>query len=289
MARKRSKKAISWGLTMVASLILALLFTTAGIQMIRRISKEVNYGFDKGLCKESVIWNSKYRVKYIEAEQFELKCPTRYVTIDVDNIKYEKAEGEPQERTIRGVTSLDDDSSKERFLDTVNPAIADLIFDCWDQFAAGQLAIFSRYEAQRQCLICSRIEFTEKVQVAFGEDWYSGLDEETSLEEYMATHSPGTVMVGGLENHTISYVEFTLDPVDAFVRQPYEYRVSEPMAVVFTAINEYHVKVLLGDLWEGIKKYLLRDSRQPKEAPRFVNKLDFVPYSEVKYECEVLR
>jgi len=274
---------------MVGSLILALIFTGVGIQIIKRVSKEVSYGFDKGLCKESVIMNSKFRLPFEEGEQFELQCPTRYVKIGLDMITFETAASK-YEIPLRGISDLDDRESTNRFFDIVNPIIADLIFDCWDQFAAGQLPVLSKWEdeSQRQCIICSRISFSEEVQASLGGDYWTGMETETSLEEYMATHAPKAVLAGGeAGQRKITYLEFTLDPLDAFARLPYEYSVSEPMAVVFSALNEYQLDALIGDMWEGMKG-LIEDPRQ-SGGPSFANKLDFVPYNEVKNECDILR
>jgi hypothetical protein len=289
MRKKLSRKA-AWSLTMTASLILALVFTGVGLQMVKRISKEISYNYDKGVCKQSVIVDSRYRLPYVQGEEFDLMCPTRYVTISPTKIRFEHTGGE-LERDIK-CGRLDNDKSARCFFEVVNPYIADMIFDCWDQFAAGMLPVFDKYEEERQCLICARIEFTEDVISALGSKYgYSGYDPGTSLEDYMANHKPRTVMSKKeAEEHSINYISFTLDPLDAFGRDPYEYKPEEPMAVVFTALNEHQAKVLVGGAWEGFKKYVLRDDRQQdKQADEFVNKLDFIPYSSVKHECEVLR
>ena len=286
MRKKKFSRKAALSLAMVASLILALVFTGIGVTIVKRISKEISYGFDKGLCKESVIMNAKFRIPYEEAEQFELNCPTRYVNIGKEMITFETTTNK-HEVPIRGIGDLSDRTTRNKFFKIVNPVIADLIFDCWDQFAAGQLPVLSRWEeeAARQCIICARIAFSEDVQGPIGQDFWTGYEPETSLEEYMATNAPSAAGGG---QHKITYLEFTLDPVDAFGRDPYEYRVTEPMAVVFSAINEYQLSVLLGDAWEGIKG-LMSDSRQPEGSPRFANKLDFVPYNQIKNDCEVLR
>ena len=279
MHRKKLSRKAAWSLAMVASLILALIFTGIGIQVIQRVGKEVSYGFDKGLCKESVIMNAKFRLPYEEVEQFELQCPTRYIKIGKEMITLETAASK-YEVPLRGIRDLSDRDETAKFFNIVNPIMADIIFDCWDQFAAGQLPVLSMHEDDRkQCIVCSRISFDEEVQGSLGGDYWTGMETETSLEEYMATHSPKSASAGGkIGQRKITYLEFTLDPVDAFVRLPYEYSVSEPMAVVFSAVNEYSVTAAI---WETITA--------DDESKSFANTLDFVPYAEVKNECDILR
>ncbi len=274
-----STKKAMWSLAMTASLILALIFTGIGVTMVKNIGERAKTGFDKGICKESVIWNAKYRLPYEEGEQFQINCPTRYVKIGLDKITVETAESEQYIIPMKGIGDLKDIKSKEKFFAIVNPFIADLNFDCWDQFAAGQLAVFNKYDKDSQCLICSRIEFSKDVIDALGKSWYSGTSDY-SLEEYMVTHTP--------RSHDIRYVEFLMDPVDVFRRPPYEYMVSEPMAVVFTALNSRTFYTAIGELYDAGKKYILRDSSQPEGQDEFVNKLDFIPYNQIKDQCKVL-
>ena len=290
----KNKKRGTWALSYTAQLILALVFVGVGLFMVKEIGDAMTVGYDKGLCKQSVVLNSKFRIPILQSEEFEVKCPTRYVTIEPEKIIVEALE---KEHTIKiPCGNLKNSKSQKCFNEKVNSLISGLIFDCWDQFGAGQLNVFNSYERNRQCIICSRIEFTEGVKNALGEDFWSGSNKDTSLQEYMITHNP--------KLHEITYYEFSLDAIDAFSPPVYEYDLNVPYAVVFSAMNERGVKSVLEEGWALIKKnnpvrilkglLLKREAEveavsEEKEGVEFVNILQYGQYSDVREICDSLK
>lgn len=283
-----SKKGVEWGMSITAKLILALAFTAIGLLLIRELSHSMIKGYDKQGCKASVVYNAKFRIPVVEREELSVDCPTRYVTITPKEIIMEVRGREVKEKIRCG--NLDSEKEKKCFLKKVNKQIASIIFDCWDQFAAGQLPVFSRYESGRQCILCSRVEFSQEVRSKFSDvgdqevGWiYTAEPDERGqadypLDEYMRTHKPLT--------HEISYYEFTLDKIDAFNPPYYDYNFVKPRAAVFVALNEDQAKYLLGKTWDKVKS-VFTDSEDNKEY-NYVNTLEWVPYDEVATRCDVL-
>lgn len=273
---KNMKKRGIWSLEFTGKLILALVFVALGTLMIREIAKGADIGYNKQLCKMSVIANTKARLA--GKEFYNINCPTRYVTIEQKKYIIESKDAKDEFKIECG--KLDNDESKKCFFNRVNRLIANLIFDCWDQFAAGQLPVFSQYYEDRQCLICARIEFNNMPHNLDG--FYSGDSEEYSLEEFMRKHNP----IG----HEITYYEFSLDETDAFLHTSmiYEYDLVNPMTVVFSAMNEDYFKSKISAAWDKVKKVVFKDKTSDIEY-EFVNALDFVKYDEVREHCDTLR
>jgi hypothetical protein len=278
----KNKKGIEWGMSLTSKLILALAFTAVGLMLINQLRGAIVSGYDVQGCKMSVAYNSKFRIPIIEREEMTVDCPTRYVTISPKEIAIEAEDHTITEKIKCG--DLTTEESKKCFLGKVNSQISNLIFDCWDQFAAGQIPVFSRYEADRQCILCSRVEFTQDVKNLFGTG-----DQELSwafppepgeidypLDEYMRNHKPTT--------HDISYYEFSLDKTDAFNPPYYDYDLNKPRAVVFVALNQPQTEYLLGKTWDTIKTLGKSDGKEYE----YVNTLEWVPYDEVVQKCDVL-
>lgn len=256
-------------------LILALAFCGIGILMIREVAKGSDVGYDKQLCKLSVISNAKARIA--GTEFYEINCPTRYVTIEPKKYTIESKNAKEEFKIKCG--SLTNEESKKCFFDEVNNVMSKLIFDCWDQFAAGQLSVFSQYYLDRQCLICARIEFKD---MPYSLDVFSTHDTDYSLDNYMREHNPVT--------HKISYYEFSLDETDVFLHEGsiYEYDLVNPMAVVFSAMNENYFKAKISSSWDVVKKVVFKEPDGDREY-EFINALDFVKYDEVNEQCDTLR
>lgn len=290
---KKNKKSQFWPMTFTGKLIIALIFLVAAIFMIREISEAMTKGYDKQLCKISVLANAKLRIPGAQIEQVQVQCPIRFVTIGLDEILIESGE-EKQKISIKckkGIVFTKGTEptieSKRCFLNKVNELTADLIFDCWDQFGAGQLQVFSRYDLERQCLICSRIEFKQEVNKLFNlgsfpisASEFKGTtpEEDFTLQEYMVSHNPAL--------HQISYYEFSLDKTDAFRYPYYDYSLDKPYAAVFVAMNENYIREKFKEAWDWFKEWWT--GKPVAEEQWFVNTLDFRPYDEVVEICDSL-
>jgi len=268
------KKGI-WSLEFTGKLILALIVLGISMFMIKQIVTGTNTGYDKHLCKMSVIANSKGRIA--GTEFYTIRCPTRYVTIEQKKYTIEAKDASDEFDIECG--NLVSDESKQCFFDRTNWLISNILFDCWDQFAAGQLSVFSRYNQDRQCLICARIEFKDVPGSATA---HSRNKLEHSLEEYMKTHNP--------VQHRISYYEFIFDQTDAWPHKGmiYEYDLTHPMAVVFSSMNENYFTSQISSAWDKVKTVAFKEPGSDREY-QFVNALDFVRYDEVIEQCDALR
>lgn len=282
-----SKKGIEWGMSLTSMIILALAFTAVGLLLIKELSHTMIVGYDKQGCKASVVYNAKFRIPIVEREELTVDCPTRYVTITPEEIITEARDHTVKEKIKCG--NLGNEEEKKCFLKEVNKQIADLIFDCWDQFAAGQIPVFSKYESDRQCIICSRVEFTQEVRNKFqdvGDQEVSWAyppeqgEKDYPLNEYMRNHKPLT--------HDISYYEFSLDKTDALKGvegEYYDYDFVKPRAAVFVALNQNQIKSLFKGALEKVKSLFVDTEGHEYE---YVNTLEWVPYDEVVKKCDVL-
>jgi len=288
------RKAQFWPATFTGKLILAIIFTTASIFIVREIAEAATTGYDKALCKSTVLANARFRFPGAQIQQIKVSCPTRFVTVGLDEIIME-SDGDKQKIDINCKKGLfkkgteNTPESKKCFLNKTNSVIANLIFDCWDQFGAGFLRVFSNYVINRQCIICSRIEFKQEVYELFEEDVgaspisltkFRGDTPETdfTLDNYMRSHNPRL--------HTITFYEFTLDQADVFLYPYYDYTLDKSWAAVFVAQNEHALKQLLIEAWDEFKAWWTET--QPPEKEFFVNTLEFEPYDEVVEVCDVL-
>lgn len=89
----------------------------------------------KDACKRSVQQYAKLKLPGIDLTHTDtIRCPTRSLTID--------------------------SSSDE----TANRGIAKAMYDCFDQFGAGELELFEtrRGSTDNYCVVCSKLTFTEK-------------------------------------------------------------------------------------------------------------------------------
>ncbi len=115
----------------------------------------------KETCKRSVEQYAKLKLPGIDLTDINhIKCPTRSITINNDDGKKAKA------------------------------GIAKAMYDCFDQFGAGELELFDtrRASAVNYCVVCSKISFTDKDK------------EVKGLAEYLATTA--------IQGKEITYYEF---------------------------------------------------------------------------------
>ena len=75
--------------SMIATLLLALLFTSIGFSLINRMNEKTTQKYDKKICQQTVILNSRARIPLVREQEFSLDCPTRYVTFDTKKVTYE--------------------------------------------------------------------------------------------------------------------------------------------------------------------------------------------------------
>jgi hypothetical protein len=289
----RSRKAQYWSMSYIGKLILTLLFLISALFITKKLGDMMSQGYDKQICQTTVVANSKIRVPVAQIQNFDLNCPTRYVTIGLDEITYESGKSKTTEdvKCKKSVLSPkgteNTPESKRCFLNTANGKIAGLIFDCWDQFGAGQLRVFSNYNLNRQCLVCARVEFKKDVKdmfnlgiapISLSEYKGSTTNEDYTLDNYMRSHNPPL--------HQISYYEFALDQTDVFKMPYYDYSLDKPYAAVFVAMNEGAAQQLFKTGWNEFKSWWYNTTVNPRDF--FVNTLEFVPYDEVVEKCDSL-
>ena len=294
MGKKIFRKGQEWGMSLTSMLILGLFFLAIGLLLIREIGAAMATGYDKQACKTSVVYNAKFRIPFIEREELSVDCPTRYITIDSGNVHYE-TRGKKVKTKIK-CGNLGSKEEKDCWVGRVNEVIANAMFDCWDQFAAGQVAVFSKYQVERQCLVCSRVDFSPGVASQFGASSHSfisfygdigdkkdpkGIAKMNPLNDYFKTHKP--------INHEITYYQFITDKNAAFLKPYYDYSLDTPMAAVFVASNEHQTKYNIKSIWDSIKTLLKAKDDQGKEVEfEFVNIFEWVPYNEVASQCDIL-
>jgi hypothetical protein len=237
--------------------------------------------YDKSACQLSVVFNSKSRMPLTHAELWPTDCPTRYVRFTKTGYVEESGRLKNTVDFRRGITRINIDSCKARgmvyddclYLEEVNKVIALRIFDCWEQFMAGQLLVFNNYDKDRQCNICAVIEFDNDVRDKFGEVYSQYiLPPEKTLDEYMRTQGP--------LGREITYYEYTRHPLSHFREEYYDYNFGKSYAVVFTAMNSHYV--------EQVLKFRIIDWLKGHNNERFVNTLHFIEQQEISQRCDVL-
>ncbi|MDO8480569.1 MAG: hypothetical protein Q7S65_02000 [Nanoarchaeota archaeon] len=275
---------------LIVALILGLVFLGfIGVPLVKKIQIGTEKGYEKSLCKQSVLLNSKVRLPVAKAETADLSCPTRYITFNKTEFFIESQSSEIKQKVKCG--DLFSKSDKECYLTEANKMISSLLFDCWDQFAAGRVQVLDVWTEKPQCVLCARVAFSKEVQADFGlgstdllMSPYSNTDpkKDFTLDTYLRTHTPPL--------HTLSYYEFLLDPTDAMKPPTYDYSLDKPYAIVFSAINEKQSQVLADDVWEFINGGGLGlTAESGGEETTYVNILEFKPYDQVAERCATLQ
>ncbi len=300
-----NKKGV-WALSYTAKIILTLVVTALLLLMVRELGHSMTQGYNKQLCKESVILNSKIKMPVVGATHFDIDCPTRYVTIDTDDVISEiwkekeskdsvlcKGKIDDELKGTRKGVKTDSEESLSCFKENINERIANLLYDCWDQFGRGRLNIFSETSQERNCVICSRIEFTDKAKEALNRVD----DEELQFDNYLRNHRPLL--------HEISYYEFLMDELDAVYSPYYEYYPEEVYAVVYRIKYSSKIKEIAGQAvnlvycsgkWGlsflgadpcDINSWAKDQLTSGELEVSTVN--EFLPYSEIKDRCDLLK
>ena len=249
--------------------------------------------YDKAACQLSVVANAKVRTPVTNTELWTLDCPTRYVRFTKTGYIEESGKTSLKVPFRKGNKRISLETCERGrsgyyeecpYLEQVNKVISERIMDCWEQFMAGQVSVFSNYNTQRQCVICTVIEFDEDVKKEFGEVYSSEiLPEEQSLDEYMRTHGP----IG----RDITYYEYTQDPIDHFNPEYFDYNFDQSYAIVFTAINGQYfesIKDMLGEGFDYVMSLLTKEEYEGKEPSRFLNVLHYIEQDYVTQECDTL-
>jgi hypothetical protein len=275
------KKRAEFGFTV--GLILVLVSTFVTIALVNKAQDKSAY--DKEMCMHSVAFNSRGRLPVVENQMFTINCPTRYVYFYTDRWEEEVTYNQKQNLQKEDIDCgrLDTEENKQCYLEEMNKKIANLIFDCWDQFAAGQVLVFSKYDTGRQCKVCSEIVFTQELK-----DFFQNyiITDEYSLQEYMISNSPLKKSAGKEEERKISYYQFALDELDAFRMPYYDIDIDKDYAVVFRALNEHAVVAVAKEAWNKIKLTVFNEA-SGKEVD-FINTIHFIPKSEVFEKCDSL-
>ncbi|MBI4439180.1 hypothetical protein HY640_04570 [Candidatus Woesearchaeota archaeon] len=165
-----SKANIAIGTVVMAALALA------GLILILALTPGYRQGEDilsRQLCKESVIQHAKLHIKSFNPPAEQIKCPTAYLEIRDDKITYEYR---GKKKDI-GVSA--GKNGKEQ---GIKKAMADEIYNCWEQFGEGKLDLFGG--AKKYCNICSVISFKDKDTQVTG--FYDYLMKNTVPEPALA-------------------------------------------------------------------------------------------------------
>ncbi|MBD3309642.1 hypothetical protein GF351_00300 [Candidatus Woesearchaeota archaeon] len=298
-----NKKGV-WAWSELAKYILALLFIIAGFAFIDRIRGVSEDVYNKELCQISVILNAKIKRPILGSEHTPIDCPTRYVDIDLDRIAEEVPERDMRHETpircrkgFMGMPAdgvdLDDEESVNCFVETVNSYIADLHFDCWDQFGAGRLAVFGWESTERKCVICSVVNFDEVVSADIDQAYL----QENPYDDYLRSNSP--------PGHDITYYQYLLDDADTVDLPYFDYTYDDDLAIVFMNEYEGRIRNLIEKFGAPIKcagkwgfykvtgegdtcevGQLMEDLAAP---PEYINQNDLTRYQEVTSYCDVLK
>lgn len=295
--KSKNKKGV-WALSYTGTIIIGLVFTAVALLLVRQLGVAMYSGYDKQLCKQSVILNSKIKTPVVGTAHFDVNCPSRYITIDTDEIITEAAEGKERKQDVlcrgkRKGVDIDSEESLKCFKEYTNAVIANLLFDCWDQFGIGKLQVFSETSQERNCVICSRIEFTDKAKEALNKVD----DDELGFDRYLRTHNPSL--------HDISYYQFLMDELDSINPPYYEYYPEETYGIVYRIKYSSKIKEIAGkavNLVYCSGKWVLSfigadpcDTNNWAKDQLASGELEistvneFLPYSEIKDACDILR
>jgi len=274
---KHKNKKGTWALSYTGKIIIALVFTALGLFFVKELGGAMHSGYDKQLCKQSVILNSRIKTPGIGTAHFDVNCPTRYVTIDTDEIITETTRsGERKENVYcrgkkKGV-DVDSEESLECFNEFTNKVIANLLYDCWDQFGMGRLEVFSEKTQDRQCVICSRIEFSDNAKKAL-----KGASSTLYLEElndYLKNNKPLL--------HDISYHQFLMDGQD-IVDPYYGYHTDQTQGIIYRIEYPSKIKEVVGK----VRDIIIDDTSGDEQTAATINKM--LPYEEIKDKCDILK
>ncbi|MBN2368481.1 hypothetical protein JXC34_05675 [Candidatus Woesearchaeota archaeon] len=245
--------------------------------------------YDKAACQLSVIANSKIRDPVLNLQTWNIECPTRYIRFTPTGYTEESGRENPVKTTgsFRGSNMGKCKSSSGgiyedcAYLEKVNNEIAVRIMDCWEQFGAGKLRVFNSYDTDRQCVICTIVEFDDDVKEFFQNNYLSDIvPEDKTLDEYMRTKGP----LGS----QISYYQYTEDPLDRFDGGDYyDYNFDRSYAIVFSAINEHYITEKYEHAMDFIRENLI-SVKTDEEEQKFINRLFFIEQEFVIEECDKL-
>jgi len=292
---QKSRKAFALFIETAVVLILAVVFLVGGTALITRLNSKLDEDVINQACYQSVWRNSELRVPLVEAQSAKIHCPTKYITIHrgfadieyesnpVDNSRGNEAVKLPD------VIFTDQDRNKCENADdpeacmfrNINKLFADEMARCWANFHKGQRRVFSVYEKERQCIVCSVLIFDNEMIAEYEELGLIGFnnleDENYNLDVYMRNNN--NLKYTGDK----TYYEFTLDLLDEVNMPYYDYSVDGEYTVLFIALNENQAKNVFKDAWEKVKH---KSISYETEEGNFVNTNDFVPNKDVNTRCD---
>lgn len=286
----------------IIGFILVLVFLSGGFLWIKKI---FNSNLDAKVitqeCRERVEINSQRRVAGIQT--IKVNCPTKYITFHMDRADQEyesspfSAENEPLAllpitynsrdsscATEKEVGKMTDEQEKCMFKN-INRIIADEMAECWFKFYKGGMRVFSAYDENRQCIVCSVLFFDSSMQQKYSEKGLIGFtysdDESYSLDAYMKKNN--NLQYTGNDN----YYEYTLDHVKKNFDLPYyDYSVNQEYAVVFSALNKNAVDLIKSNQWDVIRQEVSDYEPDEEEEGNFINTIDFIPNEQVGTICD---
>lgn len=282
-----------YGLSVFNKYVLAILFLIFGIVLIGKLFG--GFFFESkttdAACFYSVLRNHEERIPGVYVEQVKINCPTKYITffpggyeeefevVDRGFLSFKKQNTE-ENKQVYDCSGTDD--QEECMFYNINKKIASEMARCWNDFHEGKLRVFSLYETDKQCVICSSITFDNEIVKKYGDEgMISMLGPENpfyDLDWYMRHQN--------YDPFDITYYEYTLDTLDKNWEYPYySYDVSNDYSIVFIALNKHHLKNVLEGAWESVKTELLGADEKDEEG-NFINTLELIPNDEVGIYCD---
>ena len=167
----KSKKS-SLAFKFLIAAIMAFFVMVAILNLVRIEGSAFSHLIPRTACKESVELNSALHIKTFDPPS-RIKCPTDYVEFGKDNVRYQY--GGLDER-------FDLPASQNERENAVKRAMADEIYQCWNQFGEGRKDLFGG--PKKYCSVCSVFHFDGKDSEIRG--FYSYLMSNTVPDDELA-------------------------------------------------------------------------------------------------------
>lgn len=158
--KKKSQSIMSPLQGLLLFLAVTIVFLVFYLLVIPYFRDEVS---DKELCRLSVMgkYGGKTATLGTSESNIALQCFTQTINVNKDGVYQIGKDAKPRQIELFPSYSFSGGKSKadinnER-IELVKQAVADKMYDCWDQFWQGKLAIWTGGE--KRCVICSDISF----------------------------------------------------------------------------------------------------------------------------------
>jgi len=275
----------------INGILFAIIFFLFALAIVTGVWRYLRGVPEQLACEVTIQKNIDQRLPLdVQNIQYLINCPSKYVLFSKDGYLwgYEQDELSDEEKEIyedEKNNKCDEDDDACMF-NAINKVMADEMLTCWDIFFKGERRLFSSYDTEKQCVICTVFFFDNEMKAEYG-DWdeIGMYNEEYSLDEFMKNNGPRGV---NYYQNELNYYQLTLDLIDEAVDMPYyDYTISKDYAVVFTALNEHYVKNNMAEeLWNMILEHFGKDPVE--DYGDYVNTLNFIENDEVSLYCDTL-